>query len=115
MRATTAGLTHGEAPLEERVVLLRLRKSWRFDPRTDTMLCGTVRMALPKLPKGARFTLAVPELASPLRKLSRAERDLAAYVHLVLPRSAAPERWLHTAEGWSFCESAQLAPTISLP
>jgi hypothetical protein len=113
------GHTHGEAPPELlRYLSLKLKPGWRFDRGTGEFVSaeGHRVPVRDQLPKGSKIVPAVPALAeaSPA-KLSDAERDLARYFQLILPRGAAPEEYLRVVNCWDAVEEATLPPQVSLP
>jgi hypothetical protein len=68
------------------------------------------------LPKGSRIAYKVPSLAAAdAARLSRPERDLRRYVHVILPAKETPGAYINALRGWPCVESATLAPDISLP
>ncbi|PYI86181.1 MAG: hypothetical protein DMF09_02540, partial [Verrucomicrobia bacterium] len=90
-----AGYTHAEAPVELlRFLSLKLKTGWRFDrSRRQFVSTGGQRLSiLDQLPEGSDIVATVPALAkADPTKLSDAERDLARYFQLILPKGATPE------------------------
>ena len=115
MRSTRAGLTHAAAPGGRPFIVFRMKVGWELDPHSGAILYRGNAVAMPALPAGAEFRLAVPALASKRGKLASPDRELARYVHLLLPRTAVASEWLAIARGWDFCEAPQLPPVVSLP
>jgi len=113
------GPTHGEAPPELlRYLSLKLKPGWRFDRDTGEFVSAAGRRlsVQDQLPKGSKIAPAVPALAEANpAKLSDAERDLARYYQLILPKGAAPEEYLRVVNRWDAVEEAALPPQVSLP
>jgi hypothetical protein len=69
-----------------------------------------------ELPRGSRVVAMVPELAeADPAKLSPDERNLARYVHVVLPSRRKPAAYLERVRAWPGVEEARLPPEVSLP
>ena len=116
---TPPGYTHGETPAELlRYLSLKLKTGWRFDrSRGQFVSAGGERLSVrEQLPKGSEIVPTVPALAEtdPV-KLSDAERELARYFQLILPKGAAPEQYLRVVKRWDAVEDATLPPQASLP
>ena len=113
------GHTHGEAPPELlRYLSLKLKPGWRFDRDAREFVSpGGHRLAVrAQLPEGSKIVPTVPALAeADPAKLSDAERDLARYYQLILPKGAAPEEYLRVVNRWDAVEEAALPPQVSLP
>jgi hypothetical protein len=113
------GHTQGEAPAGLlRALSLKLKPGWRFDPgsRQFVSASGERFSVLDQLPKGSEIVPTVPALAkADPAKLSAAERDLARYVQLILPKGAAPKQNLRVIKRWDPVEAVTLPPEVSLP
>jgi hypothetical protein len=113
------GHTHGDAPSELlRYVSLKLKPGWRFDRgRAQFFSASGQRFSVrDQLPEGSEIVPTAPALAdADPQTLSDAERELARYVQLILPKGATPEHYLPIAKRWDAVEEATLPPRISLP
>ena len=113
------GYTHGEAPAGlPRALSLKLKSGWRFNPSGGQFVStsGERLSVLDQLPKGSEIVPTVPALAkADPAKLSEAERDLARYVQLILPKGATPQQHLEVIKRWDAVEAVTLPPEISLP
>lgn len=113
------GYTHGDAPSGlARHVSLKLKPGWRFDRgRAQFFSASGQRFSVrDQLPEGSEIVPTAPALAdTDPQMLSDAERDLARYVQLILPKGATPEHYLAIAKRWDAVEEATLPPRISLP
>jgi hypothetical protein len=113
------GYTHGEAPAELlRALSLKLKPGWRFDSAAGQFVSasGERLSILDQLPKGSEIVPTAPALATAEpAKLSAAERQMARYVQLILPKGAAAKELLPIVERWDAVEEVTLPPDISLP
>ena len=113
------GYTHGEAPAELlRALSLKLKPGWRFDPAAGQFVSasGERLSVLDQLPKGSEILPTAPALAkADPAKLSAAERNLARYVQLILPKGDMTTETLPIVKEWSAVETVTLPPEISLP
>jgi len=119
VRYMKAGYTHAEAPVELlRFLSLKLKTGWRFDPsRKQFVSTGGQRLSiLDQLPEGSDIVPSVPALAkADPAKLSDAERDLARYFQLILPKGATPKDNLRVVKRCDAVEEVTLPPKVSLP
>lgn len=95
----------------------KLKRGWHYDEATEVFVSATgIQFTPGPLPRGTRIAYKVPALArSSPDQLSKAERDLRRYMHVILPSSSAPEKHLKTVQAWPCVEEAHLAPEVSLP
>src|ERR1051325_738418 len=98
------GYTHGEAPAElPRALSLKLKPGWRFDPADGQFVSanGERLPVLDQLPKGSEIVPTAPALtkAGPAT-LSAAERHLARYVQLILPKGMSAQENLPIVKRW---------------
>lgn len=116
---SSSGYAQGQAPADMRRYLsLKLKTGWRFDSGGGQFVStGGQRFAVrDQLPKGSEIVPSAATLAGANpATLSEAERDLARYFQLILPKGAAPERYLPIVELWDAVEAAALPPQVSLP
>lgn len=116
---TPRGYTHAEAPAELlRYLSLRLKTGWRFDRGSGQFVSATGQRLSVRdlLPKGSEIVPHVPALAeADPAKLTEAERELARYFQLILPKGATPEHHLQVVKRWDAVEEATLPPQVSLP
>ena len=112
-----------EVPLPEdvpvkRPIELTLKPGWRYDSRRQTFVGAKGDSFSPKdaLPSGSRIAYQVPDLAGKdPAELSKPERELQRYIHVVLPSEAKPEDYVAVASKWPCVAAASVAPEISLP
>lgn len=113
------GHTHGEAPAALlRYLSLKLKPGWRFDrSRGQFVAAGGESLSVrDQLPKGSEIVPIAPALAdADPAKLSDAERDLARYFQLILPKGATPEQYRRVVKRWDAVAEATLPPQVSLP
>jgi hypothetical protein len=113
------GYTHGEAPAElRRALSLKLKPGWRFDPAAGQFVSasGERLSVLDQLPGGSEIVPTAPALAkADPATLSAAERHLARYVQLTLPKGVAAKEKLPIVKRWEAVEDVTLPPEISLP
>ena len=116
---TPRGYTHAEAPAELlRYLSLKLKTGWRFDRSRGQFVSagGQLLSVRDQLPKGSNIVPTVPALAeADPAKLSDAERDLARYFQLILPKDATPEHCLGIVKRWDAVEEVTVPPQVSLP
>lgn len=97
---------------------VKLKKAWRFDEDRQVFSSTAGETFAPgqTLPRGSRIVYKVPKLAKadPAR-LSKAERDLARYMHVILPKGKSPYEWVEAVRAWPPVESAEVAPDVTLP
>jgi hypothetical protein len=102
------GYTHATAPAELlRSLSLKLKSGWRFDRSGKQFVSadGQRLSVLDQLPKGSDIVPTVPALAKANpAKLSDAERELARYFQLILPKGATPEHNLQVVKHWDAVE-----------
>ena len=86
-------------------IAIKLKRGWTLEADSAALL-SPPRRVVPELPSGARLqpALEVPPPSQP----TAAERELARYLHVVLPDGVDPEAVLETVLGWRFVESAEV-------
>lgn len=97
---------------------VKVKKGWRFDPnrRVFSSTSGETFAPAPTLPAGSRIEYKVPALAAAdPAGLSAPERDLARYLHVILPEGKSPHDFVEAVRAWPPVESAEVAPDVSLP
>lgn len=97
---------------------VKLKKAWRFDKsrRVFSSTSGETFEPAPTLPKGSRIIYKVPKLAdADPAALSTPERDLARYMHVILPKGQSPHDFVEAVRAWPPVEDARVAPVVSLP
>ena len=95
-----------------------LKPGWVYHARKKRFLGEKDRVVAPgdDLPAGAKIVYKVPSLAkAKLESLSDDERDLARYVHVILPKGTDPEAYLAVVQDWICVEEVRLPPRVSLP
>jgi hypothetical protein len=95
--------------------VLRLRKSWSYDPRARSFRKEGVEPFRPggDLPKYTRIQLQIPALARQ-RERTAAEDDLARGILIVPPRGAHLRGVLERVVAWPCVQKAWIAPEPSL-
>lgn len=88
-------------------LVLKLKPGWTFDVDTAQATRRGLRVQL-LLPPGARLRAALVLPPVPPRRRSAAEREIARYVHLLLPPAMSADAALELARGWVFVESVAL-------
>jgi len=103
--------------LVRRSVDFKLKPGWRYDEAKGIFVdSGGAQFAPPLLPKKTRILYKVPSLAkSSSHGLTKAERDLQLYMHVLLRPSDAPEQYVKTIQTWPCVDEAHVAPEVSLP
>ena len=113
------GYSHGEAAPELlRYISIKLKPGWRFDRRHGQFVAADgQRFAVrDQIPPGSAIVPTVAALAeADLEHLSVAERDLARYFQLILPKGMKLEKMLRAVKRWDAVEEATLPPQVSLP
>jgi hypothetical protein len=98
---------------------VKLKRTWRFDKNRRVFLAtaGETFEPWPTLPRGSRIVYKVPKLAEAVdpSRLSKPERDLARYMHVILPKGKSPADWVEAVRAWPPVEEANVAPDVSLP
>jgi len=93
-KTTAAGLSYGESPPHLRAYLvLRLAPGWELDETRGGFSAGAELLSFPKaLPAGATVRSHVSvSAAKPGKARLPAERELARYVQVLLPRGTRME------------------------
>jgi hypothetical protein len=96
----------------------KLRDGWSYDPAVAAFVAADGRRFIPRavLPKGTTIVHMTPDLArAPMRSLSPAERELARYIQIVLPRAKNPGAYLARLAAWECLAEVRLPPDIDLP
>lgn len=98
-------------------LVLKLKAGWRLDVAMHQFIStsgGRRFNPTDVLPKGAELRHMIPDLAG-RKRLSQNERELARYVHLLLPKRGKTDVHLQKVRQWPCVEDAQLPPAVSLP
>jgi hypothetical protein len=96
----------------------KLRDGWTYDSSAAVFVAADGRRFQPQaaLPKGTTIVPMTPDLArSAARRLSPAERNLARYIHIILPRGRSPAVYLPRLVEWACLAEVRLPPDIDLP
>ncbi len=99
-------------------LVVKTGKNWRYDEGRNRFVRADAEEfdPYPGLPAGSRIVPMVPDLArADPRRLSADERNLARYLHLILPAGAAAGELLEAVGAWPSVEEARLPPEVSLP
>lgn len=96
---------------------LKLREGWRYASSSGAFVSNEGSRWIPdKLPQGAKIVYIVPDLGeAEISTLSEDERNLARYLHLILPTGEEPKKYLKAVGAWPSIETVELPPEISLP
>lgn len=101
-----------------RPLVIKLKPGWRYESAGRKFVCKTGRSLRPSadLPKGSRISYMIPSLqrVDP-KKLSADERDLARYIHIILPKGTEPAKHLRPVREWDCVDEAYVQPEVSLP
>ena len=101
-----------------RPIELTLKLGWRYESRQRAFVSAKGDSFSPQgdLPLRTKIVYQVPDVAGkdPV-ELSRPERDLQRYLHVILPSQARPEDYITAVSKWPCVSAANLAPEISLP
>ena len=113
------GLDAGRVPkgLKPHLVV-KLNEGWEFDATRHVFVSTEGREFSPKtaLPKGSKIVYTAPTLATaPRNSLSEAQRNLARYVQVILPKGHDAAAYRPVVAKWECVEEVDLAPVISLP
>ena len=100
-----------------RPVSVKMKRGWTFEAKGRRFLGPRGETFSPDhLPPATRVEATVPQLAErPADALSAAERDLAAYVQVVLPAGSEPETHVDAIRKWPCTGTAAVGPSVSLP
>jgi hypothetical protein len=97
---------------------IKLKPKWHFDTNRRVFVSESGEEFTPRgqLPKNSRIVYKVPSLVGtdPAR-LSKSEKGLQRYMHVILPPSESPAQYVDVVRGWPPVAAAQVAPEISLP
>lgn len=99
-------------------LVVKLKSGWRYDDSRRVFVSPKGQdLSPPKgLPRHTRVVHMVPELARADRaSLSKEERNLARYVHVILAKGSSAADHVVAVRDWPCVEEAQLSPEISLP
>ncbi|MFY9608209.1 MAG: hypothetical protein WAU45_06275 [Blastocatellia bacterium] len=97
---------------------LKLKPGWKLDQRRRVFESDSGEKFTPRgdLPKNSRIVYKVPTLArTDPSKLSKPERELQRYVHVILPPGESPADYVDLIRKWPCVAEAYVAPEISLP
>ena len=116
VKQTKSGLTHGEAPPGHAPhIVVRLKPGCRVEGNVIRSEKGRIDLGA-VLPRGARMTPRVPNLAARRsQSLSAAEESLARTYQVLLPSRAQPAQVLGKLSKLECVEAAELSPVVSLP
>jgi len=110
-------LGHGPANMRPHLVV-KLKRKWSYDSRRRMFVETSGKKFSPKkdLPKNTRIIYMVKDLAKePTDLLSKAERNLARYIQVIMPKGKDPAEYLPILKYWECVEEVRLPPEISLP
>ena len=97
---------------------IKLKPKWQFDTNRRVFVSesGEEFALRGQLPKNSRIVYRVPSLVGtdPAR-LSKSEKDLQRYMHVILPPSESPAKYVDVVRGWPPVAAAHVAPEVSLP
>ncbi len=99
-------------------LVAKLRDGWTYDPSAAVFVAADGRQfqSQAKVPKGTTIVHMTPDLAcAPALSLSPAERDLARYIQIILPRGKSPSAYLPRLAQWECLAEVGLPPEIDLP
>ena len=99
-------------------IVIRLKKGWTFesDSRAFISRDGQKLSPMKDLPEGSRLVYVAPELAQAVpESLSEDERNLARYLHVILPEGTGPSAYFHVLRKWACIDKVEPSPDISLP
>ncbi len=102
----------------KRPIELTLKPGWRYDSRRRAFVGAKGNSFSPRgdLPLRTKIAYQVPDvIGKDPAKLSKPERDLQRYLHVVLPSEAKPEDYVAVVSKWPCVSAANIAPEISLP
>ena len=106
-----------DAPVK-RPIELTLEFGWRYDARRRAFVGpkGTRFSPRGDLPLRTKIAYQVPGVAGKdPSQLSKPERDLQRYLHVIFPSGAEPEDYVAAVSKWPCVSAANVAPEISLP
>jgi len=97
-------------------LIVKLKKGWRFEDKRNVFVSprGQDVALLDDLPRGSKIVYMVPDLADQ-KSLSKDEKSLALYIHVILPKGDTPADHLPTVRKWICADDVQLPPEIGLP
>lgn len=100
-----------------RPVSIKMKPGWTFETKGRRFHGPRGEEFSPEaLPPGTRIEATVPQLAQERTgALSAAERDLQAFVHVVLPAGHDPEHHTTAIRKWPCVDTATAGPSVSLP
>jgi hypothetical protein len=99
-------------------LVVKLKRGWRYaeSRRVCVSSKGQETSLYEGLPQGSRIVPVVPHAArADPKSLSKDERDLARYMHVILPKGSVASQYLGTLRDRPCVEDAHLPPEISLP
>jgi hypothetical protein len=97
---------------------VKLKPGWAYDPKRGVFVseAGEEHSPGESLPEGSRIVPMAPALAeADPRSLSPAERDLARYFQVILPRGEDPAEHGKAVGDWESVAEVQLPPKPGLP
>ena len=99
-------------------LVITLKDGWLYKPsrRIFVSSYGQKKYVPNELPKGSKIVYVAPALSRAVREsLSKDKRNLAKYLHLILPKGTDPLTYLTIVRTWVCVEEVRLPPDISLP
>ena len=94
-------------------ILITLKSGWRFVADEGSLRRGR-KLVRPELPPGAVLCAALQPASPEPQRPWPAERELARYLHLVLPPEQPMIETLLAVRGWLFVERAELPPLTAV-
>lgn len=114
-----AGHHHGFGPQNLRSYLIvKLKTGWEYDVtrRVFRQVKGRKIVRIKGLPNGSRILFAAPDLAKKSAEtLSKEERDLTRYMHIIFPKGEDVSSYTSQLKKWECVKEVQVPPDISLP
>src|SRR5262245_27163558 len=99
-------------------LVVKLKPGWRALPEGGGCISARSRRLslLEGLPQGVRIEAMIPALAKEATEtLSRDERQLARYLHVVFPRAEDPAPFVDVIRRYPCVEEVSLPPHLELP
>lgn len=97
-------------------LVVKLKKGWRFEDKRKAFVSPRGREVTlsDDLPRGSKIVYMVPELAKK-KSLTGDEKNLARYVHVILPKGKSPADYLPTVGKWACVDDVQPPRDFGLP
>jgi len=112
------GFTRGAGPPKlPRYLVVRLKKGWHFEADSGRFVAARKSIdARSLLPKGAEVRPHIPQPAgAPGERASAAEKELARFVQVVLPRNADLRVAQRRIEELEAVQDVHVSPEVELP